>query len=1109
MHAWARVALHVGVASIVLTVAAASFAADAARPTYSAPVEQAVMNQIAAKGETTFWVLVRGKADLSKAPAIPGWAARGQYVVERLQHTAGTTQGGLRGLLKKQGVPFEPFWIANTIKVTGGAAVVKELAAQPEVEEIVADRVFHVEKPTKGQAEAAVNAVEWGIAKIKADQVWSTYGDRGEGIVIANIDTGVQYNHPALVGKYRGNLGGSFDHNYNWYDPSAICGSPSLVPCDNNNHGTHTMGTMVGDDGAGNQIGVAPGAKWIAAKGCESSSCSSTALLNSGQWILAPTRLDGTGADASKRPNIVNNSWGGGRGDPWYSATVDAWVASGIFPAFSAGNSGSACNTANSPGDYVASYAAGAFDSSDVIASFSSRGTSGFGSEIKPNIAAPGVNVRSSVPTNGYANFSGTSMASPHVAGTVALIWSAAPTLAGNIAQTKQLLDQTAVDTSDLTCGGTAADNNVWGEGKLDAYAAVTAAPRGPSGTLAGQVTETGGTPISGARVEVTGGPTSRWTLTDTSGNYSMPLAVGTYSATASAFGKVPQTYNGVSITNGTTTTRNFSLAAAPNHNISGVVRDAGGNPIANATVTILDTPIAPATTNGLGQYSFSSVPDGPYNLRAQAGRCTSPQTKALNLSGADAVVNFDLSLLSDGFYTCSIQATSYVPGTSTLALTGDDASLNVALPFTFAYYGTPYSSVNVSTNGHVSFTGASTAWTNTGLPSTAAPNAAVYPYWDDLYVDASASVRTATPSADRFVIEWNNVYFFDDSTRRVDAEMVLYQDGRILFQYSGIANDAREQGNSTTVGIENAAGTVGIQYSFNEAAVNTTQAVLFTPATAAPLITTTSLPDGTTGVGYNQTVAATGGTTPYSWITDSGTIPPGLSLTSGSPNATVSGNPTTPGSYTFTLRVTDNGGQFDLQSFTVDVQAPLVITTTSPMPGGTVGAAYSQTLQRTGGKSPFTWSVTLGSLPSGLSLAPATGVISGTPTVSGTSNFTVQVTDSGNPPRIATKALSITIAQGATLTITTASPLPAGVVNKTYQPPSGLQLQATGGTGTYTWTRTGGSLPPGLTLPASGLISGTPSKPGNYTFTVQARDTTLPTPLTATKTVSLKVNKK
>ena len=161
----------------------------------------------------------------------------------------------------------------------------------------------------------------------------STYGDRGEGIVIANIDTGVQYNHPALVGKYRGNLGGSFDHNYNWYDPSAICGSPSLVPCDNNNHGTHTMGTMVGDDGAGNQIGVAPGAKWIAAKGCESSSCSSTALLNSGQWILAPTRLDGTGADASKRPNIVNNSWGGGRGDPWYSATVDAWVASGIFPA--------------------------------------------------------------------------------------------------------------------------------------------------------------------------------------------------------------------------------------------------------------------------------------------------------------------------------------------------------------------------------------------------------------------------------------------------------------------------------------------------------------------------------------------------------------------------------------------------------------------------------------------------------------------------------------------------------------------------------------------------------------------------------------------------------
>ena len=142
--------------------------------------------------------------------------------------------------------------------------------------------------------------------------------------MVANIDTGVQFNHPALVGKYRGNLGGgNFDHNYNFFDPANIC--PGDVPCDNNGHGTHTMGTMVGDDGAGNQIGVAPGAKWIAAKGCETTGCSEGSLLAAGQWVVAPTDINGQNPRPDLRPDIVNNSWGGGRGDDWYEQTVAAW----------------------------------------------------------------------------------------------------------------------------------------------------------------------------------------------------------------------------------------------------------------------------------------------------------------------------------------------------------------------------------------------------------------------------------------------------------------------------------------------------------------------------------------------------------------------------------------------------------------------------------------------------------------------------------------------------------------------------------------------------------------------------------------------------------------
>src|SRR5690606_18118605 len=160
-------------------------------------------------------------------------------------------------------------------------------------------------------------ALEWGLSNIRAPEAWEAFGAQGEGIVVANIDTGVQFDHPALVNQYRGNLGGSFDHNYNWFDPAGVCGSPESGPCDNADHGTHTMGTIVGDDLAGNQIGVAPRARWIAAKGCEDLNCSNEALLSSGQWLLAPTDLNGENPRPDLRPNIINNSWSGFAGDPF------------------------------------------------------------------------------------------------------------------------------------------------------------------------------------------------------------------------------------------------------------------------------------------------------------------------------------------------------------------------------------------------------------------------------------------------------------------------------------------------------------------------------------------------------------------------------------------------------------------------------------------------------------------------------------------------------------------------------------------------------------------------------------------------------------------------
>jgi subtilisin family serine protease len=147
-----------------------------------------------------------------------------------------------------------------------------------------------------------------------------------------------------------------------------------------------------------------------------------------------------------KRPHVVNNSWGGGGGDTFYQQIVDSWIAAGIFPAFANGNSGPTCGSAGSPGDYASTYAVGAYDIMNQIAPFSSRGPSLFDGIVKPNIAGPGVDVRSSVPGNAYDVFSGTSMATPHISGVVALVWSAAPTLVGDIAATRALLDSTAVD---------------------------------------------------------------------------------------------------------------------------------------------------------------------------------------------------------------------------------------------------------------------------------------------------------------------------------------------------------------------------------------------------------------------------------------------------------------------------------------------------------------------------------------------------------------------------------------------------------------------------------------------------------------------------------------
>ncbi|PZW02296.1 Serine protease, subtilisin family [Micromonospora phaseoli] len=624
-------------AAVLGLTAQPAVAAPAAQPaTHRATVDPQLLDQFGTASTATFLVYLAETAPLASAGKLPEPDARAREVHRLLTTTATRTQRDLRTMLDERKVPHTAYWIANALRVEGDKALVEEIAGRPEVARIVPSRSYPLVLPTAAETtRARAAAIEWGLTNIGAPQVWDEFGDRGEGVVVANIDSGVRYDHAALVGSYRGNLGGSFDHAYNWFDPAGVCAG--VAPCDNNDHGTHTMGTMVGDDGAGNQIGVAPGAKWIAAKGCESNNCSDASLLAAGQWVLAPTDANGQNPRPDLRPDIVNNSWGGDGDDPWYQQTVAAWRAAGMFPVFSSGNDGPACGSAGSPGDNANAYAVGAYDVNNNIAGFSGRGS---GTDlIKPNIAAPGSSVRSSVRNGGYASFSGTSMAAPHVAGAVALVWAAAPSLRGDIAGTEELLDRTARDVDATTCGGTPADNNVFGEGRLDAYAAVRDAPRGPVGRLTGVVTDAAdGDPLAGATV--TDGTRSASTGAD--GRYALSVPAGEATLTASAYGYAGQSAT-VTVPEDGTVTRDFALVETPTVTVKGKITDGSGHgwPL-YAKVEVSGRPGDPVFTDPVtGRYSFAVPGNTSYQLTVTArypGYRT--VTREVAVGGGDTTAN-------------------------------------------------------------------------------------------------------------------------------------------------------------------------------------------------------------------------------------------------------------------------------------------------------------------------------------------------------------------------------------------------------------------------------------------------------------------------------------
>ncbi|BEL01920.1 hypothetical protein Q0Z83_001110 [Actinoplanes sichuanensis] len=791
--------------------------AYAADPDAADKIAPSLTDRFRTQPSADFWITFETGADLAPATKIADWTARGRFVYDALTAAAKNSVASVAPELDRAGVKYTSYPIANAVLVKGGTEkLALDVAARVQVAEIHATPqvalVDPVDEKITVERSAAEDTVTWGLEAIHAPQAWAM-GATGAGITVSNLDSGVQFDHPALARQYRGaKPDGTVDHNYNWM---ATRGSCTAAPCDDNGHGTHTMGTMVGVDGA-DHVGVAPDARWIATDGCCTSS-GVESLLRSGWWLLAPTDVQGDNPDPSQRPHVINNSWGQNVEhdfDGFFEAIDEAWTAAGIFSVWSSGNTSpyAACDTVSTPGAAGSAYSVGALSPGGTLASFSRKGE-GDGGRIKPEISAPGDGVRSSYPNNGYVEMSGTSMAAPHVAGAVAALWSYDPTLIGQVDETRRLLGESAVDVDDTECGGTAEINNKYGEGRLDLVRLLELAPR-EGGTLTGVVTANGA-PVPAADVTISG-PFSRSIGTDADGRFTTNLPVGDYRLSTRVFGYLTATAD-VTITLGRDTPVTLPLTAAARHDVSGRVVDDKQRPVPNADVTVKDTPLKPVRTDADGRFTITAVPEGGYALAVEPNACFSPRTVPLTVGARNEPSEIPVGLIVDGGgYSCAVAEGEHLRGTDQVTFSGG-VWATVKLPFPIALYNGSHDTLGVGLRGVIAPDGS----TGPGYGG-----AGIFPLYVETPVEFAPgggvfTAATKVDGEDAFVIEYRNAKLWSWPTRAeytepVDFSATLTRSGTVIFGYGdGIGgDDPVTAGLHAVTGIQGWAGVDGIRFS-------------------------------------------------------------------------------------------------------------------------------------------------------------------------------------------------------------------------------------------------------------------------------------------------------
>lgn len=793
-------------------------------------------------------------------------AERHRVIIEALHANAAETQGPVLDRLdqmQREGriEGYTAYWIENLIVVLGASEAILDLADDPAVESVGPN--FSVELiepvprgPRRDHRESLdSHTTTRGQRAIGATRVNSELGITGAGTLIAGVDTGVEGTHPALSSRWRGNTAPIAQC---WLD--LIGSRPN--PVDFNSHGTHTMGTMCGRAISGNDtntVGSAPDALWIATNPIDQgvSGGFTQDIFDAFQWLTDP---DGNPNTMEDVPDVIQNSWGvtqwhvGMRCYSNWNTVITNCEAAGPVVIWSAGNEAS--SGLRSPATYELNpyqiFAVGAVDATNdtippyPIADFSSLGPAFCEPDptaFKPEITAPGVDVYSSVPGGGYAQWgwSGTSMSGPHVSGTVALMRQACPDC--DYITIKEALRSTAIDAGYPPAG----DDNSFGAGFLDAYEAVLAVAN--LGRVDGYVTATDQTPLAGVRVEAL--TTTLATRSDSSGYYNLSCQQGVYSIRYSKFGYQTVTVPGVETFEGDTTRVNVEMAVAPAGVLAGTVTLQSGIGVQNAHVVIRGTPLDTLITDGAGRFvvnlpatsydvhvrfTINLVPpvlvEADTTLTIQAGDTTFAniivfvtmvEPTNADAYGYRAYDRYDRDLPSPSEWI-ELDPLFGNPGEEFFFSHGDSAVYFPA-PFPLAFYGQTWDTLTVNCNGwmlpgehHIS------GRINTRIPWVANdPPGIIAPFWSNLRESSAfggQSFHWYDREHGRWIFEFINQRFEAPPTPLLNWQVHILDpafyptptgDNEIVFIYGRL-----DQTTVCTIGIENPEETTGVQVLFN-----------------------------------------------------------------------------------------------------------------------------------------------------------------------------------------------------------------------------------------------------------------------------------------------------